>query len=334
MIIATILSIAGGGSLAYIVVRLLLDSIEISGLVTYSVAAAIAIIVFIASSAYRNEHKNEKKGTAPKKLNYVELKYLTFNIVSGVIFAALLVGYIALYFFITDLVYADRIMNYSAQYFDFIGLIVSGVAFAFVSGTINYIDFDNAIFGTYHPSKRKISETKNFIYNIYENKGLRRSVARVGRIFGYIYIAIIICAMFINKYAVSMLAVSPLFFLCLPSEFDDKTYGEFIAKKANCEEWQKYVCTYCETLIPGSAYVGKSNEHSSSTQYRDTTTTTTTSTDTTVIGNTTYYDTTVSTDVKVEDYVMTHSTHLANFKCPCCNRIHSVYHSSYTRTDL
>ncbi len=252
----------------------------------------------------------------------------------GAVGVVLLVGYIALYFFITDLVYADRIMNYSAQYFDFIGLFVSGGAFIFVSAALSNIDFDNAIFGSYHPSRKKISDTKKFVYNIYENKGLRRTVARWCRIYGYIYIAIIVFAMFINKYSVSMLTVSPLFFLCQPTEFDEKTYGEFIAYKSKSEEWQKYVCEYCETLIPGSAYVGRSNETSSSTQYRDTTTTTTTSTDTTIIGNKAYYDTTVSTDVKVEDYVMTHSTHLANFICPNCKRKHFVFHSSYTRTDL
>ena len=153
-------------------------------------------------------------------------------------------------------------------------------------------------------------------------------------LFAISYLMMVLVAMFIDAHAINLLVTSPLLFIGANEVFNEEMYETFIAEKSKCAAWKNYVCKNCNTLIPGKAFVGRDNYGSTSTQYRDTTTTTTTTTDATTIGNTTYVDTTVRTDVQVDDYILTKHSYGDKYRCPKCNRIHTLSGSYTTRTNL
>jgi len=266
--------------------------------------------------------KNPKPKKSPQPI--ASIANVKLNIILGTVMALLLVAYIWLFFWITDIVYEDRIMRNIWQYFDIIGIFVSIGLFYYAGAILSLPDFDSPVFAGFHPVGRKISEASMFVEKVYIERGYKRAIKRVGLIFCGIYLLIIAVACFINLYGLTLLVSAPAFLATGLDFYDESsTYKDYIRHKSKCEDWEKFVCV-CGTLVPGSRYVGRANERETEDRYRETTTTTTTTT----IGDTTYVD----TDVDTEYYRVTHYSYDDVYICPNCGRKVSVYNSGSMRT--
>ena len=332
MILAVLLTVAGGAATAYFLFTFLFVGVAIELFEINVILALASVIALVFGIILIGKAKNKKNGVAEPP--YIDNKYLSSQITGGIIGIFVLIVYIVLYFLLIGWLYSPDEPNNMWGYLDIIGLGTSAFVFGIWSFCMADVDFSNPIFGKYHPTGRTIKETKKYVSKVYLTNGLERSVGRMISIFAFAYIIMIAAAVFIDEHAFNLLLTSPLLFVGMGGVYSDTTYEDFIAKKSKCEEWKKFVCQNCNTLIPGKSYLGRENRGSSSTQYRDTTTTTTTTTDTTTIGYTTYVDTTVRTDVKVDDYILTTHSYADQYRCPNCKRVHSLSGSYTTRRDL
>ena len=281
--------------------------------------------------AQRAKNTGNKRTAKPKTPFFrTGMQNMGSHIGAGILMGVLVILYIFVYRWVIGLIRGDAPVGSFWGHFSIVGILVSAVAFGFVSVVNAMPSFSAPIFNGYHPVGRTVTETEQYIVRIFEVRGYAADLRRASRVCGYAYMLIIGIFCIFDPTCLSLLVASPAFLLGQLLAYGEDTCSNYIEEKSKCKVWRRYVCGRCRTLIGSGSYVGRRNERSHDDYYRETTTTTTTTT--TTYGDTTYVDTDV--DTQVQDYKITNYAYDNRYICPHCGEPHDVYESGYYRTNL
>ena len=356
MIIGIILSVIGGATLAYYLFMLLGPGVEVTFIpleVHFAIMAVALVLLIVGILLQKRSGKPDKaptrkndttvKTAAKDKPTYMPLSYFWGNHIWAIVGAVLIVLLVFLWSVVMGMFSGGTRPDSILSGINIFGIIVFGAYYFFAGIVLTMVNYTDPAFGNYHPTGKKVSATRAFLESVYGERGLIRSLKRNSLIYLAAYALVAIVLLFFDLYSINALIPLPLLLVSWGNlEFEEKIVDEFIAEKSNCKEWRRYVCSYCDTLIPGSAYLKTEYKTGDSYLGRETTTTTTTTTVTTpelkMFGTMEYIDertdTYVDTEVTHQDYISTEHTNTHKYRCPSCKRIHNIYDSYTTRTNI